>query len=232
MRHPDEYFRQEFAQSAALAQMAASCEALFPEGLWPAVFNIYTEENWKQEVERLLPKQTERAATMLRLLGTHSFSWDICLGSRLDRLVNSILPLLSPQPVLAAMECYQDDALLKSGAAHWFIGYGKLEGIDREVATQLLARLATSALIHPRPHNRFLTRRVLARVASPQAILLLRSFADGKLPLPPPLPWHEAEMEICSTDARRPVEEDESLPEREHALNLLKRGATSSRASK
>jgi hypothetical protein len=111
---------------------------------------------------------------------------------------------------------------LDSGAAHWLFGYGKLQGMAPEAAPRLLERLAPSALVHPRPHNRFLTRRALARLGSPQAMLLLRSFADGKLPLPPPLSWYESELELCPPDERRPVEADESLPERDHALQLLR----------
>jgi hypothetical protein len=222
IRHPDEYPRQDLAKSAAFAQMVVGHETLFPQGLWSAVFRLYTDDNWKQEIEGLLPDQTERAATLLRLLGTYSLSWNICRFGPLERLVGGILPSLSPPTILAAMERPANDPLLDAGAAHWFFGYGKPQGIAPEAAARLLDRLAPSALVHPRPRNRFLTRRTLARLGSPQARHLLRAFADGKLSLPPPLTWYESELELCPPDARHPVEADESLPERDHALKLLR----------
>lgn len=123
----------------------------------------------------------DAAELYFRILGGPVYAWGA--SDEFERfLVERMLPDISGEDVLIALERVADDKEAMRGAARWLLWHAKWATLESEQLQKYLPALGRAGLSHPDEKTRRMVLWALWQIGTPGAQTAIRSFAWSNVP--------------------------------------------------
>jgi hypothetical protein len=180
VKGPQEELEKSRLQEAARDQRFAVYKKLIPENVWGLMTAATDEDTFKTAFTKNIPDATTRALLYFQIYGCDQGAWNHSSGLD-DPIQKILLPSVTQEELSAALPKILDNPAAANGAARWFFSDGKWASLEAKTRDDILSKLATPALSHPREINRRRTLRALGEIKGAACINVLRSVLAGNI---------------------------------------------------